>query len=147
MRPVAPAASVATGNGYPDGLPTPEQIMASSTADDTRPVSERVIEAVAAAADTDPAELDPLYEVVDPDALDALFDDPSPDAPRTTGQVILRVAGRRVVVDADGSVEVAAAGGETPPGDDEASTDGGEAAGALDDTAGGSDDGEASPEE
>ncbi len=32
-----------------------------------------VIDAVAEAADTDPTELPPLYESVDPDALDALF--------------------------------------------------------------------------
>jgi hypothetical protein len=35
--------------------------------------SSRVVVAVAEATGTDPAELPPLYEVIDPDALDAVF--------------------------------------------------------------------------
>jgi len=38
--------------------------------------STAVVLAVAAAANARPHELDPLYEVVDPDALNHLFDDP-----------------------------------------------------------------------
>lgn len=36
--------------------------------------SNAVIEAVAAVSDTDPLELPPLYEAVDPEVLDALFE-------------------------------------------------------------------------
>lgn len=35
--------------------------------------SERIVTAVASLTDTDPLELTPLYEAVDPDALDSLF--------------------------------------------------------------------------
>ncbi len=35
--------------------------------------SQRVVTGIAAVLETDPIELTPLYEVVDPDALDALF--------------------------------------------------------------------------
>ncbi|ELY98677.1 HalOD1 output domain-containing protein [Natrialba asiatica] len=39
----------------------------------SRSASLAAIETVATAADCDPTELVPLYEVIDPDALDALF--------------------------------------------------------------------------
>jgi len=38
------------------------------------PASSRVIRAVAEETETDPADLPPLYGVIDPDALDAVFD-------------------------------------------------------------------------
>lgn len=79
------------------------------TTDDTTPVSQRVIEKVAAATDTDPLELEPLYTRIDPDCLDGLFDSDSSSALRTEGKVTFRMADCRVVVEADGSVDV------TPP--------------------------------
>ena len=42
--------------------------------DGQRTLVEAVIEAIAAAEGTDPSELPPLYEAVDPDALERLFD-------------------------------------------------------------------------
>ncbi|NHN47128.1 hypothetical protein G9464_05880 [Halostella sp. JP-L12] len=42
----------------------------------TTDASTAVVLAVAAAANVEPQDLDPLYEVVDPDALNHLFDDP-----------------------------------------------------------------------
>ncbi|WP_323173056.1 HalOD1 output domain-containing protein [Natrialba sp. PRR66] len=39
----------------------------------SQPASLAAVETVSTAADCDPTELVPLYEVIDPDALDALF--------------------------------------------------------------------------
>jgi hypothetical protein len=67
-----------------------------------------VIEAVADARDTDPLDLPPLYDVVDPDALNHLFEY-DPDA-LVTGVACIRfeMAGCSVVVRRDGSVEATA---------------------------------------
>lgn len=84
---------------------------------DTRGISEemnhRVIEALAAAADTDPLSMTPtLYEVIDPDALDRLLD--------TDESVTLQFEydGHTVVAKSDGTVsvdgEVFDAGTRTP---------------------------------
>jgi len=64
------------------------------------PVSRRVIDSVAALSDTDPLELPPLCDEVDPDALDALCRQMS------EGQVSFRYAGYSVTVDGDGFVDV-----------------------------------------
>lgn len=66
-------------------------------------LSSSVIDAVATDCGADPLELDPLYEVIDPDALDAMFR--GRDAP---GSVSFVYAGRQVTVTADGEVAVAA---------------------------------------
>jgi hypothetical protein len=42
-------------------------------ADDAKP-SERVVRSVAALTDTDPVDLPPLYDAIDPEALDRLVD-------------------------------------------------------------------------
>lgn len=42
------------------------------TTDDDQPPSMAVVDLVAAATGTDPLELDPLYNAIDPDVLDAL---------------------------------------------------------------------------
>ena len=42
--------------------------------DGKRTLVEAVVEAIAEAEDTDPGDLPPLYETVDPDALERLFD-------------------------------------------------------------------------
>jgi hypothetical protein len=70
---------------------------------DDRPVSDAVVEAVAAAAGVDPLELDVmLYEVVDPDALDRLF---AGDRP-TRGRIEFEMADFAVTVDAGRRVVV-----------------------------------------
>lgn len=75
-------------------------------ADEDDPVSQRVVAKVAAATDSDPLELDPLYQSIDPDALDRLFGGDA-DVPRETeGFVQFSVSGCEVVVRADGSVGV-----------------------------------------
>jgi hypothetical protein len=66
----------------------------------SRSVAERIVAAVAADADTDPLELPPLHEAIDPDAVDSLFHDGS------SGSVRFRYAGRTVTVDSEGSVDV-----------------------------------------
>lgn len=64
------------------------------------PVSQRVVENVAATKDTGPLTLDPLYDVIDPDALETLcngaFD----------GSVTFQYADCEVTVDGDGWVQV-----------------------------------------
>ena len=73
----------------------------------TTDASAAVVLAVAAAANVRPHELDPLYEVVDPDALNHLFDDPG-RAPLAVSfeyegyAVTLRGRGEVVLTDADG---------------------------------------------
>ena len=61
-----------------------------------------IVDAVAAARDCDPADLEPLHDVVDPDALQALF----AGAQRSTGRIRFAYGEDTVVVDADGNVLV-----------------------------------------
>ncbi|RQG98677.1 HalOD1 output domain-containing protein [Natrarchaeobius oligotrophus] len=56
-----------------------------------------VIEAVAETTDSDPLDLPPLYEAVDPDALNTLF-----DGPETGVWLRFRYAGFGVAVDDEG---------------------------------------------
>lgn len=58
----------------------------------------RVIHAVAEHSGTDPTDLPPLYEAVDPDALDALFGPTAADDTREGGEVSFIYAGYRVRV-------------------------------------------------
>ncbi|MFC7071073.1 HalOD1 output domain-containing protein [Halobaculum lipolyticum] len=84
------------------------ELLAPSRTDARRPVSERVVERVAAAEDRAPDELDPrLHDAVDPDALDRIVAGGTAD---TT--VTFRFHGYVVTVAGDGTVEVAAADGE-----------------------------------
>lgn len=53
--------------------------------DSPEPLSSAVITAVATVVDTEPTELEPLHDCVDPDALDALFRPLSEDRPRSRG--------------------------------------------------------------
>jgi len=48
-------------------------------------LSSAIITAVATVAGTEPTELEPLYDCVDPDAVDALFRPLSEDRPRSDG--------------------------------------------------------------
>lgn len=68
--------------------------------------SERVVSAVADRIGADPAALDPLYEVVDPDALDALFEPRRLHPDRSDPRVSFAYCGCDVVVSADGGVRV-----------------------------------------
>ncbi|WP_192498290.1 HalOD1 output domain-containing protein [Halorussus halophilus] len=89
--------------------------MHGSTVNDTdfqlgerrEPLSAVVVEAVAEAADVDPAELGtPLYEQIDPDALDNLFSDRHNGMPRGSGHVTFELLEFEVTVYSDGHVVV-----------------------------------------
>jgi len=70
------------------------------------PASTAVVETVAVARDCEPTELDPLYEVVDPDALDAVVQS-SGNGPVVGGTTVtLEVADRSVTVHDGGAVVV-----------------------------------------
>lgn len=65
-----------------------------------------VVSAVAAVAETDPLDLEPLRETVDPDALDALFRQTPGGRVRSSGCIEFHFAGHHVRVDATGDIEV-----------------------------------------
>ena len=75
--------------------------------------SERVIDAVADATDSEPTDVGPLYHVIDPDALDRLFS-PTRRGGRTEGYVTFAFGGCDVMVRGNGSVEVSPLDGESP---------------------------------
>ncbi|MEY7849186.1 HalOD1 output domain-containing protein [Natrarchaeobius sp. A-rgal3] len=62
----------------------------------------RVVDALASATDTDPLDLEPLYDVVDPEALDQLFRDDVD----VSGRVQFSYDGHAVEVGSDGTVTV-----------------------------------------
>lgn len=74
--------------------------------EDPRSVGERVVEAVADVTETDPMDLEPLYNHVDTTSLERLFAEASPEAPRNQGHVAFPMAGCQIVVYADGTVVV-----------------------------------------
>lgn len=87
--------------------------MAESTAAivrsaENKSISEQVILAVAEATGTDPTQLGPLYDVIDPDALDQLFQRRS-GLPRAGSRVDFTMDGCEVTVHGSGKVVV------TPP--------------------------------
>jgi hypothetical protein len=65
-----------------------------------------VVTAVAAVAETDPLDLEPLRASVDPDALDALFRQTPGGRVRSSGQTEFRFADHHVTVDATGEIRV-----------------------------------------
>lgn len=65
-----------------------------------RDLSERVIEALAAATGTDPLAMEPLYRYIDTDALDALF------RADVTGVIRFDYEGYEVAAHSDGTVTV-----------------------------------------
>ena len=69
-------------------------------------LSSAVIAAVATAADTEPTELEPLYDCVDPDALDALFRPLSEDRPRSHGRFLFSLDEYEVAVHGHGEIIV-----------------------------------------
>lgn len=74
--------------------------------DVSTPLSQRVITEVAKELDADPLEIEPLYNVIDPDALNQLFESPARQGTRRSGQVTFTLAGCEVSVHSEGSVEV-----------------------------------------
>lgn len=70
-----------------------------------RPLSIVVVDAVEAALDR-ATELEPLYDIVDPDALDQLFQHKSDGTPRPGGELTFAYSGCEVTVRADGDVIV-----------------------------------------
>jgi hypothetical protein len=62
-------------------------------------VSQEIIELVAESENTDPLELPPLSEAIDPDALDRLFRN-------TSGHLAFEYQGHTVTVEGNGGVEV-----------------------------------------
>lgn len=74
---------------------------------DDGPVSQHVVEKVAEVTETDPADLEPLFNTVDPDCLNTLFSDVQSASSRNEGHVAFPVADCQVVIWADGRVEVA----------------------------------------
>ncbi|SNZ04152.1 hypothetical protein SAMN06269185_0464 [Natronoarchaeum philippinense] len=71
----------------------------------SRSLSDAVVKALADAEDADPLDLDPLYEVIDPDALDALFARTG-DGDRREGRVEFRASGYHVEVTSTGRVHL-----------------------------------------
>lgn len=104
-----------TSNAYPSRAAKTKYKMtryAPATLDDddeSMPVSQRVVYAVAAETDADPLQMDPLYAVVDPESLDELFASTKHGPPRSTGSVTFRYADCTVTVHAGGDVDVTAA--------------------------------------
>ena len=68
--------------------------------------STAVIDTVATAVDTDPINMQPLYESVDPDALDTLIQSNGAATERGTVTVSFVFAGRQVTVHSTGEVVV-----------------------------------------
>lgn len=73
---------------------------------ESTPVSQRVVRAVAAETDTDPIELDCLFDVIDPESLNALFESTKSGSLRTEGAVTFGYADCEVTVYASGDVDV-----------------------------------------
>lgn len=69
-------------------------------------ISNAVVSAVAEATGTDPTEMDPLYNVVDPDALESLFQSAGPASVPSSRRVEFEYWGCEVVVTADRTVRV-----------------------------------------
>lgn len=70
--------------------------------EDDETASDAVVAAVAARTNSDPLEIDPLYEHVDPDALDALFEPRGTDTARPDDvRIEFQMSGFQVTVTAD----------------------------------------------
>ena len=71
------------------------------------PLSQRVVQRIADAEDTDPTELEPpLHGVVDPDALERVFAPTAGGSPRTQGAVHFQYQGYQVMVSAGGEIQL-----------------------------------------
>lgn len=72
----------------------------------TRSATDAVIAAVAAAAETDPLELPPLWSVLDPDALDGLVDSSTHERDHARTVLTFEYAAHAVTVNGHGTVIV-----------------------------------------
>ncbi|WP_225336026.1 HalOD1 output domain-containing protein [Halomicrobium urmianum] len=72
----------------------------------TTSLSRAVIDRIAEAENTDPLDLDPLYEVIDPDALDALPSRIDEDQ-QSNCRVSFTYHGHKVIADSSGKVMLA----------------------------------------
>ncbi|MFD1565167.1 HalOD1 output domain-containing protein [Haloarchaeobius amylolyticus] len=88
----------------PTDKPTDQRVTTFDPAD-SRP-SEAVVTAVATQLETDPVELSPLYDVVDPDALDDLVDHAQRTGTDETQLVWFTYEGFAVGVRSDGQVRI-----------------------------------------
>ncbi|OVE84278.1 HalOD1 output domain-containing protein [Natronolimnobius baerhuensis] len=64
---------------------------------DNTNLSEQIVTAVATKRDTDPTDLPPLFDAVDPDALTAVFSPTTTGAPRT-GRIEFPYAGHDIEI-------------------------------------------------
>lgn len=76
-------------------------------------VSERVVSAVATTSGTDPMDLEPLYDAIDPDSLDALYERDGHGRAGSPERVEFTYSGCEIAVTGDGSVTVS----EVAPGE------------------------------
>ncbi len=79
---------------------------------DGPPLSEALVDAIAAAAEADPTELPPLYEIVDLDVLGTLFDRKEGENARVFSFEYLTF---QVFVTGDGRIQVCDRGQRTDP--------------------------------
>ena len=79
--------------------------------DGTDPPSSVVVESIASITDRDRFDLDPLYQVVDPDALDALFEPRVDGCHRGEGEVTFAYHGYEVAVRSYGVIAIQSAEG------------------------------------
>ncbi|NHN42755.1 hypothetical protein G9C85_14105 [Halorubellus sp. JP-L1] len=86
-------------------IPTSNSVPGPTVGDED-PVSMRVVDRVADVTGTDPLDLEPLYDVVDPDHLDALFERNDGVGDQRGAEVRFVMEGCDVVVSADGSIDV-----------------------------------------
>lgn len=86
----------------------------TSSDDDRRPVSERVVAAVCSELEADPTEVEPLYDAVDPEAIDALFPAAPDAADDPARQFTFTYEGYVVDVAADGTVDLSQAESGSP---------------------------------
>ena len=80
---------------------------------ESAPVSQQITHTVAETTNTDPLELDPLFNTIDPESLNALFEPTKTGSQRATGSVAFEYAGCGVTVFADGTVDVASSDAQT----------------------------------
>lgn len=89
-------------------------MLAERSTEDVKPLSRAVLEAVALAEETDPAELaEPLYDAIDPEALDDLFR-PSGQGGSSRGQVAFVYHDYVVTACSTGRVDIRPVDGVSP---------------------------------
>ena len=71
-----------------------------------QPPSTRVLIAVADAKECTPDDLEPLYNVINPEALDELFAPQADGTTRSQGSVSFQYAGYQVTVSSEGDVSL-----------------------------------------